>query len=124
MIVRFSVHGEPATQGSFVPVSSTRIKADSKRLAAWRRDVGWSAKAARPRGFQLWKGPIAMSAVFLVAGHDKDLDKMLRAVFDALKGVLYEDDKQVRALVARVQRIPAGSRSTPGIELELCEASA
>ncbi|GHT22383.1 hypothetical protein FACS189419_04850 [Planctomycetales bacterium] len=38
-----------------------------------------------------------------------DLDNHCKAVMDALTGIAYTDDKLVRELVARIDRIPKGA---------------
>jgi crossover junction endodeoxyribonuclease RusA len=100
------VAGEPRSQGSMRAVGRGRMVHQSRDLARWRELVGWTVRAARPPGFEpnpktRWE----LSAQFYV-GRRRDLDKLLRAVLDALTGVLWLDDSQV-ALLSHVSRVDA-----------------
>ena len=76
-------------------------------LSLWRNAV---ANAARDAGARRWTGPIGIHIVFAIKpplirshGYPKqpDLDKLVRAVMDALTGVCYVDDSQVVSINAR-----------------------
>lgn len=110
--MRFYVHGEPATQGSMTAVYNRRLACASVRhsnapaLGMWRTDI---AHAAREAGGTVVEGPVAITIVFGMRapqdtrhGYPKkgDLDKLVRAVLDALTGVLYVNDNQVVSLSA------------------------
>lgn len=104
----FVVFGAPATKGSTVSFLSKRgvvTKADCKSLAAWTQAVGWAARAARvplaPKG-----EPVQVVVMFQFvrpASQKKrgaptvkpDIDKLGRALLDALTNVAYVDDAQV-----------------------------
>jgi Holliday junction resolvase RusA-like endonuclease len=115
MRVSFAVFGTPQPQGStraFTPKGHTRpiITSDNARLKPWRQELAWVAVDAMnkthqqkaPRGV-----PISVSLAFyfekpksarksaLWKTSRPDLDKLLRAVLDALTGIAYEDDSQV-----------------------------
>lgn len=76
----------------------------------WRRDIGIIARSEI--GVPL-AGPVAIDLTFTLevpksepyrmGPHTQtpDLDKLTRAVLDALKSIAYEDDRQVAVLVAR-----------------------
>lgn len=75
---------------------------DNVHLRAWRQAVGWAVRAAlhAPTDAEVW-----MKLHFVVQprrqGDAPDLDKLVRAVLDALTGIAYLDDKQVVAINAR-----------------------
>ena len=123
MIVEFEVYGNPVTQGSkraFVPRRSdgsivtrpdgspvVRVQDDAKaRLLPWRQEVGQVARLAMG-GAPPHDGPVTLEILFVLAEPQKlpkrvachikvpDLDKLVRAIKDALTGVVYLDDKQV-----------------------------
>ena len=48
-------------------------------------------------------------------GDAPDLDKLVRAVLDALTGIAYLDDKQVVAIAARRTLLPTDCASSPGL---------
>lgn len=104
----FTVFGHPATKGSTVSfLRRGRIitKSDCKTLAAWTQAVSWAARAADvplvPDG-----GAVSVTATFQFVRPKAakrrgwptvrpDLDKLARALLDALTGVAYDDDSQV-----------------------------
>lgn len=116
--VRFFAEGVPAVQGShkaFVVAGKARITDDDPKTRPWRTDLAWSFRRAAP-GWRSTVLPVAVSAVFLfrrpkshltakgelrpgaprrpsAKGHD--LDKLQRAVGDALSKIAWEDDSQI-----------------------------
>ena len=126
----FLVLGRPVPQGSMRPIVSQStgraFVKQSPPLAVWRADV---AEAARRAGVSLEAGPVALGAVFSFPrpkGHmgtgrnagrlrasaparpinraQGDVDKLLRAVLDALSGVAYLDDSQVVEIASARKR--------------------
>lgn len=126
-MIEFHVPGLPITQGSkraFVNKYTGRAQMveDSAKLKPWRwavGAVGASAMAKRP----LFSGPVKVRLQFLFPrpkshygtgrNHDKlkakapavptgkpDLDKLQRAVFDALTHTVWRDDAQVTEVFA------------------------
>ena len=71
--------------------------------AAFKRAAAWAAKAA---GAQVLTGPVQVSmklhprttAKGTASGTVLDLDNALKCPLDALQGVAYENDKQVKRL--------------------------
>ncbi len=115
------VPGLPKTQGSMSHVGRGHMK-HSKGLVAWRDDV------ARLAGFAhkgpLWDGPVAMEVVFHlrrpkkpanpeVPDHTLDLDKLVRAIGDALEKVVYTNDSRICGTAAA--KVWAKSDLGPGV---------
>jgi crossover junction endodeoxyribonuclease RusA len=116
--LKFWVPGVPQPQGSkraFRNPHSGNINVveNSKKVAPWRTDVKEFARKAmadRP----LYTGAIQILISFVMyrptslpktkptpqAVKKPDLDKLIRAVLDALKGTVYGDDSQVVNIVA------------------------
>lgn len=109
-VTSFTVYGAPATKGSTVSFMGQHgivTKTDCKNLSAWTQAVGWAARASRlplaPRDM-----PVRVQAIFqfvrpkrvtrLAPTVRPDIDKLTRALLDALTGVAYEDDDQVTQL--------------------------
>jgi crossover junction endodeoxyribonuclease RusA len=105
--VRFLVDAEPRPQGSMTAVYNARLGVARVRhvaapaLSLWRQQI---RDAARAEGAIAWDGPIGLRASFGIRppldkrhGYPKspDLDKLVRALMDALTGVCYRDDSQV-----------------------------
>ena len=116
--IRFVVYGEPIPQGStraFIPKGWKRpvITADNKRTKPWRQDVKAAALVAMEYGKVPFMGkgvavslachfyfvrPKSAKSSVIHKTTRPDLDKLIRSVADALKGVVYEDDSQVVSL--------------------------
>jgi len=132
-MLSFFAPGIPITQGSKTPMgvkSGKCIMVESaKGLKPWREAVKYAAIAEKNPDWIPFTGPVKLSALFAFPrpknhykGNDptrelkpgapfyhylsqKDLDKLLRAVFDALtQANVYRDDGQVAALEHVVKR--------------------
>jgi Holliday junction resolvase RusA-like endonuclease len=107
----FSVTGLPQPKGSakaFLPKGWTRpvITSDNKGLKAWEQAVRYEAQRAA-NGLFFQDEPVGLAVYFhlprpkslpkKVHAHTKrpDLDKLTRAVGDALTGVVWHDDSQL-----------------------------
>jgi Holliday junction resolvase RusA-like endonuclease len=109
----FTVLGLPSTKGStrsFLRGKKIVTVADARGLGAWTQAVKWAAKV---QAIKCQPKPIPMSiaACFVFTRPASaplrphhvvkpDLDKMLRALLDALTGIAYEDDAQVTLIAA------------------------
>jgi Holliday junction resolvase RusA-like endonuclease len=117
-VVAFEVHGAPVGQGSTMRTTTGHVRhANAQRLRPWRNDVATAAVAAM-EGRPPWTGAVRIECVFGIArprGHwrtgaradelrpsapavptsNPDLDKLARAILDALTGIVYRDDAQV-----------------------------
>jgi crossover junction endodeoxyribonuclease RusA len=119
----FFVPGDPAPQGSKRYLGDGRMVESSKRVASWRADVRRAAEAAMtPRHEALWAVPVAVELDFYLSrpkshfgtGRNAqkikesapnwpgrpDVDKLARAVLDALTGLVIADDSAVVELRA------------------------
>jgi crossover junction endodeoxyribonuclease RusA len=118
--LRITVHGRPAPQGSKRHVGRGILIESSKGLQPWRQAVTTAAHSTRQRhehpGYP--EGPLTVTLTFLVPKPQvttsarrrfpllpwlrPDLDKLLRATFDALTDAgIWHDDAQVTTLHAR-----------------------
>jgi len=120
----FIVHGTAAPQGSKRYVGNGVMLESSDRVRPWRQDVRFAALERRPPDWDM-ATPMRLDLVFWFArpashyGTKKgitylksdapaqpvsarlgDIDKLSRAVLDALTGVAYLDDRQVIELEA------------------------
>lgn len=116
-MISFFVPGIPAPQGSKKHVGNGLMIESSKALGPWRAKV---ALEARGRVKQPISGPIRLDLRFVMprpkshygTGRNADqlkhaapryhtqkpdLDKLVRAIGDALTGVIYRDDSQIVA---------------------------
>lgn len=119
--IAFTVQGRAAPQGSKRALGRGVMVESSKRVKPWREDVRMVAGLAMTG--DPWGGPIALEVAFdfrrpashfltdgitlssigrraLYPGRRGDGDKLLRAVMDALTGIVFHDDDQVTAIYA------------------------
>ena len=128
IVFRLFVPGKPAAQGSKRHVGGGRMVEQSKAVAPWRTTVAWHAAQAYTQAPQ--EGQLTVGLVFVMprpastpkrstppAVKRPDLDKLQRAIFDALSGVIWRDDSQV-TYVAAAKRI-AGLDDQPGVHIEV-----
>lgn len=111
MKIEFTVHGKPQPQGSikaFTPKGWTRpiLTSDNKTLKPWRQDVATLAQIAMA-GAPLEMGPVSVTISFWFSRPKStkksvihkitkpDLDKLQRAAYDAMTGIVYKDDSQI-----------------------------
>lgn len=122
MIVHFTAHGVAAPQGSKNQFGGE----SSKRVKPWREDVARAAgEAMRQIKAEPVRCPVGLAVTFYfvrplshltasgavrekapkmpVKRNTGDIDKLVRAVADALTGVIYEDDSQITMLMAEKQ---------------------
>lgn len=127
MIGPLFVPGDAAPQGSKRHVGNGRMIESSKAVGPWRERV---ALAAHAHGWTLAPAgvPVFVDLVFVrprpvstpksrtpAAVKKPDLDKLTRAVLDALTGIAYADDSQVIELRARKRLADIGV--TPGVHI-------
>jgi crossover junction endodeoxyribonuclease RusA len=121
----FTVWGIAAPQGSKRHVGKGVMLESSDRVRPWRQDVRFAALEERPPNWDM-ATPMRLDLVFWyprpashygtrngisylkanapvepVSARIGDIDKLQRAVFDALTGVAYLDDRQVVEVEAR-----------------------
>ena len=88
------------------------IHDNQTELDTWRHSVAWTGRGARARWWSMagaklvgaeffFPKPRSYSAKVVYPTRKHDLDKLVRAILDALKGVYYDDDGQVTDLTAR-----------------------
>lgn len=116
MTITIHVTGNPAPQGSKSYKGTTRtgraiLVESSNRLKPWRAHVAAQVRTAM-RGHQPFDGPIHINLEFVMprpkntpkrpptppATKRPDIDKLARAVLDAITAICYHDDSQVTHL--------------------------
>lgn len=117
------VPGVPRTQGSMTPTGGGRMK-HSDALVAWRSmvrdELSRAARLAevspslRTGGSGAYIGPVAVRCIFVRGDGVGDIDKLARAVLDALTDsrVIADDVQVVKLVCDRVER--AGARRGDG----------
>ena len=113
--VQFQVAGIPAPQGShraFTPPGARFpvVTDDNPNTKPWRAVVAYAAMQVRPQ--PLFAGAVTLTVRFYLPRPKSlpkrvqyptkrpDIDKLQRALFDALKGIIWNDDAQVTMVMA------------------------
>lgn len=101
--IRFAVKGDP------VPKARPRIGHGTAytpaRTKHWQEAVAWEARFAMSEtGRDLFTSPVAIQMRFAYGNHGADLDNLVKAVWDALNGVVWKDDVLVEQMAARIVR--------------------
>lgn len=119
------VPGRPAAQGSKRHVGHGRMIESSSAVGPWRERIALAAHAA---GAQPIPGAVTVNLRFVMprpastpksstppAIRRPDLDKLTRAVLDALTNVAFGDDSAVVELIASKRLAETGE--TPGVSI-------
>jgi crossover junction endodeoxyribonuclease RusA len=116
----FDVLGTPAPQGSKRHLGNGVMVESSKHVKPWRQDIraialdhkppSWhhdlpvtvaiTFRYQRPASHHRTNGTLKPSAPQYLITRKGDIDKLSRAVLDALTGILFLDDAQVVSLTA------------------------
>jgi Holliday junction resolvase RusA-like endonuclease len=138
----FDVAGTPVPQGSAKAFNRKGggppiVTHDAKGLHAWRNDIAKAARDAKAGDTTLLMGPVGLRITFRLtrpASHygtrgnllpsapaypmtRPDLDKLVRAAKDAMKGVVYRDDGQVCWMLP--EKVYAELGHQPGAHIEV-----
>jgi Holliday junction resolvase RusA-like endonuclease len=120
--ISFTVPGVPAPQGSKVR-TKWGVREDNPATRPWRTSVAWEATAAMQEVDPL-VGPLFLDVTFCFprpkshfgTGKNADVlkdnapiyhvakpdcDKLVRAIGDSLTGIVYRDDSQLAAVIAK-----------------------
>lgn len=126
--IRFTVLGTPRPQGSKRHVGNGIMVESSKALKPWRQEVSGTALALGVSMFEAHV-PVELTLNFYFTKPKSakrramttkpDGSKLLRAVEDALTGILYHDDSQI--IESHVRKHYGGPER---VEIELREAIA
>lgn len=129
-VIEVRVYGVPAPQGSktaFVRGGRAVVVDGSsavgrQKLSSWRSEVARECHNERPS--EPLSGPLFVNIIFFMpkpksapkgkvwCDKKPDIDKLIRSTFDAMTGVIYNDDSQVVAINAR--KAYASSEEPPG----------
>ena len=130
--VVIKVMGEPVPQGSvraFVTKSGRPIITHSnKNTKEWRQRIATEGQAKRPDHWNmdeaillnidfLMPRPKSLPKKVLEDVKRPDLDKLIRAVMDALTGIYYQDDSQVIHIFASKKY--TGKNDAPGVTITI-----
>lgn len=127
-MIRFRVTAEPATQGSMRHVGHGRIVHDNPpKLRVWRRAVEAQATQVM-RNRQAIDAPVSVHCEFiltrpksvrrLLPSAKPDLDKLMRAVGDALENVVVTNDSRIVSWVVTKRYADPGEKPGAMVAVE------
>jgi crossover junction endodeoxyribonuclease RusA len=122
----FRVDGFPQTKGSWKVAGrkrngAPRMLPDNPEETAWADTVAWAARAEL-RGHQADARRYAVALDFTLVppkgrAHRRDLDKLCRSCLDALTGIIWTDDEQVKRLLCDDGVTGEDGRGKPGVDV-------
>ena len=127
--LRIVAHGSPAAQGSKKHVGNGRMVEMSKKLPGWRAAVEAAARLAAGPGWEPINAAVSISGEIRLAkprttkyfdapAGAPDLDKLQRAIFDALtKSRVITDD----ARITHVDIRKVWALDVPGMDITITE---
>lgn len=134
-MIEFHVPGVPVSQGDLAATRRGKLYyQNGKELDPWRYAIAWRArKAMRQARFRIHDGPVTVEVEFVMrrpkatpkraptphAIKKPDLDKLQRALLDAMTGHVYQDDSQVVEIRARKRMAELGETCGATIVIEL-----
>jgi crossover junction endodeoxyribonuclease RusA len=97
------VEGEPVPKGRPRVVHG---KAHTPlRTKAWEDTIAWKARERMMQEeLAIFTEPVQVDMTFYYGNRGADLDNLVKAVWDALNGVVWQDDVQVWQMTARIYR--------------------
>lgn len=112
-MIHFVVHGQP------LPAPRPRVTRKGTYMGVeyevWKETI---AQVAAYEGVEKLSGSVRLGLIFLRQWHIRcDLDNLIKAAMDGLRGVLYEDDSQVKVVFAYVY----GGSDKPRMEIVASE---
>lgn len=130
-VISFTVPGKPAPQGSKRHVGRGILIESSREVGPWRERIALAAhNAMYVAGQPLLGGAVDVRLEFVMprpkstprdtpaAIKRPDVDKLARAVLDAITSVVIADDSQVVGL--RATKRLALPDENPGVDVEVC----
>jgi crossover junction endodeoxyribonuclease RusA len=117
------VSGDPASQGSHSVINGRIVQVNSTKHKRWRNAVSFAAFDLVGPDFQPLDEPLQLSVIFYLPRPKSvtrqypavtpDVDKLLRAVFDSLSGIIYLDDSRI--IQATAQKLYADHRGSGAV---------
>jgi crossover junction endodeoxyribonuclease RusA len=121
--ITIDVSGEPASQGSHSVIHGRIVQVNSAKHKRWRNAVSFAALDLVGPDFTPLDEPLELSVIFYLPRPKTatrefpavipDVDKLLRAVFDSLSGIIYLDDSRI--IRATAQKLYADARGVGAV---------
>lgn len=125
--VRFWLTGNPKPKGSLTPTKWGKLRNASKYTDRWCKDIRLQLEAIFSDRTELFTCPVECTYTFYIERPKTvkryfpsiapDLDKLVRAINDAMTGIIYVDD----GLICAQREVKMYARSVPGVMVEVYE---
>lgn len=85
-----------------VPGIPRSVNAASRSLTKWKENLVKTGKAVWPDGQPMHQGELTVKIVFYYSGETSlDVDNIIKPVVDSMKGLVFDDDKNVFEVTCR-----------------------
>lgn len=91
LLFEFVVEGQPVSQQS----------RRRERVGIWRQTVAEAAQAVWPVATPPIATDIAVTITYFYEGVPADVDNIVKPILDALKGIVFNDDRQISDLLTQ-----------------------
>ena len=129
-IICLNIVGEPVPWSPFIKryfTSKHRQRYD--KLKAWQNSIAWQAKSQLPDDFKTWNDELYLRHIKFRLTKPKsvtskrpktkpDFDNLLKAVLDALQGIVYTNDSRFTS-GGGWEKIWATQDNPPGVSLQI-----
>ena len=77
-----------------------------RRYREWMERVRQASRSVLPSGFRLLTGEISSTITCFHTEVPPDVDNIIKPIFDGMKGVVYEDDRQIHRVTSQRYSLP------------------
>ena len=124
MRVEFSVDGKAISTNATYLRSANRRLRKSDEAIAWQTKIKYAARRAM-HGKRPLSGSVECSLLIAFPTQRNDIDGPIKGILDALQGIVYANDRQVRRLVVECYALTQGEgvegRAVPGVDISVEE---
>lgn len=85
-----------------VPGTPVSLAASARSISSWRERIRQATLPLLPQNHFLAQGPVQVTIYFFVDAPVRfDIDNIVKPIFDALKSLVFVDDRQVERMVVQ-----------------------
>lgn len=96
---------------------SKYVNKQAQRYLSYKEQIGWAARAAKVKRLD---GDVEVTAIaYLYGKREPDADNLAKAFLDALNGIAWGDDRQVRKLT--IEKVKVATAKEERAEITIWE---
>jgi crossover junction endodeoxyribonuclease RusA len=113
-MIKFTVGGRPVPAVRMTQRSKF-VSKQAARYLTYKNEIGWVAKSLKIKRID---GPVEVNAIAYLHGlREPDADNLAKAFLDALNGIAWNDDRQVRKLTVEKIKVDTVKEERAVIEI-------